>query len=264
MATRRSILKAGVSLFSCAVCGAAPSDRIPDVARADTPNHIRGRGYDLHFIGAQRETIMNRRLAAALDLRTLADRSHLYGIGPIEQLRGEVTVADGRPSLARVGTDGAVRVTESFEAGVPFFVWAEVPAWQTAPIPAEVRSFAELEAFVPRAAAAAGLDPQQPSPFLIRGRPDLIEFHVLNRVGDAAHNMDMHKKIQATFELAKADMVMVGFHSTAHRGIFTPMDSTIHIHFQTADNTKSGHVQKLDLGKEQSLSLPSARPGDRS
>jgi acetolactate decarboxylase len=262
MTTRRSLLQAGLRLCGCALCGPA-FVHIGGPALADEPTHVRGRGYDLHFIGAQRETIMNGRLAAALDLRSLADRSHLYGIGPIEQLRGEVTIADGRPSLARVGTDGAVHVAQSFEAGVPFFIWAEVPAWQMMPIPAEVRSFADLESFVPRAAAAAGLDPQQPLPFLIRGRSDLIEFHVLNRIGDAAHNMEMHKKIQAVFELANAETVMVGFHSTAHRGVFTPMDSTIHIHFQTIDNAKSGHVQKLDLGRDQSLGLPSVGAGGR-
>jgi acetolactate decarboxylase len=257
MTTRRSLLRAGLRLCGCALCGPALV-HIGGPARADEPRHVRGRGYELHFIGTQRETVMNGRLAAALDLRTLAGRSHLYGIGPIEQLRGEVAIADGRPSLARVGADGAVQVAQSFETGVPFFVWAEVPAWHLVPIPAEVRSFADLETFVPRAATAAGLDPQQPLPFLIRGRSALIEFHVLNRTGDAAHNMDMHKKIQAAFELTNAETVMVGFHSTAHRGVFTPMDSTIHIHFQTADNTKSGHVQKLDLGRDQSLSLPAA------
>jgi hypothetical protein len=36
------------------------------------------------------------------------------------------------------------------------------------------------------------------------------------------------------------------------------MDSTIHIHFQTADNSISGHIQKLELGKDLSLALPSA------
>ncbi len=257
MATRRSMLKAGLGLCSCAACGAAPLDHFASAARADAPTRVEGAGYDLRFIGAQRETIMNGRLAAALDLRTLAKTPHLYGIGPIEQLRGEVTIADSRPSLARVGSDGAVRVAENFEAGVPFFVWAEVPAWQTVPIPAEVRSFANLEAFVLRAAASVGLDPQKPTPFLVRGRQDLIEFHVLNRVGDAAHSMEMHKKIQAVFELAQAETIMVGFHSPVHRGIFTPMDSTIHVHFQTADNGKSGHVQKLELGKDLLLGLPS-------
>jgi hypothetical protein len=82
---------------------------------------------------------MNGKLAAALDLRTMADRRHLYGIGPIEQLRGDVTIADSRPALARVASDGTVKVTQSFETGVPFFVWAEVPLWRQTPIPSEVR-----------------------------------------------------------------------------------------------------------------------------
>jgi alpha-acetolactate decarboxylase len=258
MATRRSMLKAGLGLCSCAALGATPFDHDAGAASSDTESHIQGRGYDLRFIGAQRETVMNGKLAATLDLRTLANARHLYGIGPIEQLRGEVTIADSRPSLARVAPDGSVRVTEDFAVGVPFFVWAEVPTWHKVPIPAEVRSFVELEAFVPRAAAALGLDPQRPLPFLIRGQQELIEFHVLNRIGDAPHNMEMHKKIQVVFELAQAETIMVGFYSPGHRGIFTPMDSTMHIHFQTADNGKSGHVQKLELGRGLLLGLPSA------
>jgi hypothetical protein len=49
---------------------------------ADGPTTIRGSGYQLSFIGAQRETIMNGKLAAALDLSTLAHRPHLYGVMP--------------------------------------------------------------------------------------------------------------------------------------------------------------------------------------
>ena len=59
--------------------------------------------------------------------------------------------------------------------------------------------------------------------------------------------MEMHKKIQVTFELENAITTIVGFRSTKHRGIFTPGDSNIHIHFQTPDNTKSGHIQKLQF-----------------
>jgi acetolactate decarboxylase len=258
MATRRSMLKAGLGLCSCAASSAMLLDHGAGAAKTDAPTRVQGPGYDLRFIGAQRETVMNGKLAAALDLRMLSNAVHLFGIGPIEQLRGEVTIADSRPSLARVAPDGAVRVTESFDVGVPFFVWAEVPLWRTLPISAEVHSFADLEAFFPHAAASVGLDPQQPIPFLIHGRQDLIEFHVLNRIGNAPHNMEMHKKIQVVFELTQADAIIVGFHSAAHRGIFTPIDSAMHIHFQTADNSKSGHVQKLELGRDLLLALPSA------
>jgi hypothetical protein len=99
MVTRRSILKVGVSLCSCAACGVAAFDGLARAVRADAPVRVQGRGYDFRFLGAQRETIRNGKLAAALDLRTLAKTPHLYGIGPIEQLRGEVTIADSRPSL---------------------------------------------------------------------------------------------------------------------------------------------------------------------
>jgi acetolactate decarboxylase len=201
---------------------------------------------------------MNGKLAAVLDLRTLASRQHLYGIGPIEQLRGEVTIADSRPALARVASDDTVKVAQSFEAGVPFFVWAEVPLWQQVMIPPDVRSFEELESFVPKAAAAAGLDADKPLPFVVDGRERLIEFHIVNRIGDGPHNMEMHKKIQITFELENAETTIVGFHSTKHRGIFTPGDSNIHIHFQTPDNTKSGHIQKLQLGDGAVLRLPAS------
>ena len=217
---------------------------------------VSGIGYELWFIGAQRETIMNGKLAAALDLRTLADRAHLYGLGPLEQLRGEATIADGRPALARVSLDGMVKVTQSFDAGVPFFVWAEVPRWIEMPIPAEIRSFEDLEHFVPRAATAAGLDTEKPLPFLVSGRQDLIEFHILNRIGDTPHNMEMHEKIKIKFELVKTEATIVGFHSTRRSRVFTPGDSNIHIHFQTPDNSQSGHIEKLNIGAGARLCLP--------
>jgi alpha-acetolactate decarboxylase len=256
MISRRELLGSSLTVCSCAASGGFEIDALAFSAHADSPTAIKGTGYDLWFIGAQRETIMNGKLAAALDLRTLASRPHLYGIGPMEQLRGEVTIANSRRALARVASDGTVKVIPSFETGVPFFVWAEVPLWHQVPIPAGVRSFEELESFVPKAAAAAGLDADKPLPFLVDGRERLIEFHIVNRIGDGPHNMEMHKKIQVPFELKKAEATIVGFHSTKHRGTFTPGDSNIHVHFQTPDNMKSGHIQKLQLGDGAVLSLP--------
>jgi acetolactate decarboxylase len=253
MVARRDVLKTSLTICGCAASGIGWSG---GGARADSRTAINETGYDLWFIGAQRETIMNGKLAAALDLKTLADRPHLYGLGPIEQLRGEVTIADSRPALARVAPDGTVAVTRSFDAGVPFFVWAEVSRWIEMPIPAEIRSFEDLERFVPRAAKDAGLDVEKPLPFLLKGREDLIEFHILNRIGDPPHNMEEHKKIQIKFELEKVGATIVGFHSTKHRGIFTPGDSNIHIHFQTPDNSNSGHIQKLEIGSGATLGLP--------
>src|ERR1700719_234393 len=175
MISRRQLLKASLTVCGCSTCGGLGLGAFTHNARADGPIAIKGAGYDLWFVGSQRETIMNGRLAAVLDLNTLASRQHLYGLGPIEQLRGEVTIADSRPALARIAPDGTVNVTGSFDAGVPFFVWAEVPQWIKMPIPVEVRSCEDLERFLPRAAEAIGLDAEKPLPFLVSGREDLIE-----------------------------------------------------------------------------------------
>jgi acetolactate decarboxylase len=70
--------------------------------------------------------------------------------------------------------------------------------------------------------------------------------------------MEEHQKIQIVFELARVEATIVGFHSTRHRGIFTPGDSNIHIHFQTPDNSNFRHIQKLEVADGATLCLPAA------
>ncbi len=83
-------------MCTCTVCASLDFDFGGRWVRAGQQTDFRGRGYDFHFIGAQRDTVMNGELAAVLDLRPLAKTPHLYGIGPIEQLRGDVRRANQR------------------------------------------------------------------------------------------------------------------------------------------------------------------------
>jgi len=256
MFSRRALIRASVGLCSCGACVATGPASLATAARAE-PTHIPGSGYDLRFIGSQRDTIANGRVGALIDMRTLANKPNLYAIGPIERLRGEVTVIDSRPSMSRVGPNRSILVAENFETSAPFLVWAEVPVWRTLPMPTQVRSFTDLEAFVPRAIETVGLDLQRPVPFLVSGQEDLIEFHILNH-GDEPYNPAKIKDIQIPFNVARTDATVVGFYSLSHRGIFTPMDSTIHIHFQTVKNDVSGHIHTLEIGAGAVLSLPRA------
>jgi acetolactate decarboxylase len=251
--SRRAVLKASIGTCTCATC-AAMAGLWP--AGAIEPATVKRPGYKLRFVGAQRDTIVDGKTGALIDLRVLAATAHLYAIGPIEELRGEITVIDSKPSLARVAPNGGVHVAENFDTGASYLVWAEVPRWQTVSIPPEVQSFAQLEAFVPQAAAAINLPADAPLPFLVRGRDEIIDFHVLNRMGNEPHNSEKHKQIQVSFELKRVEAIIVGFHSRSHRGIFTGMDTNIHIHFQTPDNGISGHIHSLEVGPGAVLSLP--------
>ena len=191
MPTRRGFFVAG-----CAACAALASIRLSNVATAGTATaeEIHEPGYLLRFIGSVRETIMAGKRAALLDLSTLKGRPHLYGLGPLEGLVGEVTIADGRPALARVGVDHMVHVTESYDGGVPFFVWAEVPVWQAIPVPSDISSYSALEAFVGEAGKRAGL--AQAFPFVVAGRPRLIEFHIVDAKSDTPSGMGLIKRFK--------------------------------------------------------------------
>jgi acetolactate decarboxylase len=256
MLSRRGLIHQ-VFVSSCTACaGLALGSRYRAVA-IDLAQHneIDGLGYKLWFIGGMRDAIMNGRREATLDLRTLKNQPHLYGVGPIEGLSGEATIADSRPSLARVGSDKRAHVTEDFEAGVPFFVWAQVAAWRDVAIPDQVRSYADLELFVGTAGKEAGLT--QAFPFVVTGRPDLIDYHIVDAKSDTPVGMAAHQKIQIPFEMHDQEATLVGFWSDKHYGIFTPMGSNIHIHFQSTDNSASGHVQGLKLGEgSKTLRIP--------
>ncbi len=255
MLTRRHLLHTGL-FTGCAVCADLATSRLAtaDVSQVVAPSKISGPGYEMSFVGSQRQTIMTGDRADHLDLRTLKGRSHLYGIGPIEGLTGEVTIADSRPSLARVGDDHLVHVTESYEAGVPFFVWAEVSMWQTQELPDDVRTYGELEKFVGEAGTRTGLS--QAFPFVMTGRPELIDFHIVNATPATPPGPEAHKKIQIPFDLHGQDVRFVGFWSRQHQGIFTPMGTNMHVHFQRLDNKVSGHVQGLNLAQGMKLGLP--------
>jgi acetolactate decarboxylase len=256
MLSRRGLLHR-TFISGCAACAAlAIGSKYRALAiESAHPNEIDGAGYKLWFIGGMRDAIMAGKREAMLDLRALKDQSHLYGVGPLDGLSGEVTIADSRPSLARVGSDKRVHVTENFEAGAPFFVWAHVPRWTDIAVSEQVRTYQELELFVGQAGKHAGLI--QPFPFVVTGRPRLVDFHIVDAKPDTPAGMAAHQKIQIPFEIHEQEATLVGFWSDKHHGIFTPVGSNVHIHFQTSNNDNSGHVQGIDRGQGgMSLRLP--------
>jgi acetolactate decarboxylase len=252
--TRRNLLHAGAK--GCATCAAISLGLASSHAATATATEIDGNGYALRFIGNQREAMMMGKREATLDLRTLKGRPHLYGLGPLEWLSGEVTIADQRPSLTRIGPDQKLQVTESYDAEVSFFVWAEVPSWHTLPVPTGVDSYRQLEAFVGEAGRRNGL--MQAFPFLISGSAETVNFHVGNSTPDTPPTMEAALRTAVSFTLQRQQATYVGFWSNQHHGVFTHADQDIHVHLQTPDNKISGHVDAVRFGGEMLLSLPKA------
>src|SRR5229473_2894910 len=186
MLNRRRLLLTG-----CVTCAALASFRSSGMAAAYAPtDEIRGPGYVLRYAGSIREAIMMGKRDAVLDLRTLKGTSHLWGLGALGGLTGEITIADGLSLLARVGTDRSIQVTEGYDGDATICVWAEVPSWQTTSVPPDIRTYSELEMFVGDIGKKAGLS--QAFPFVVTGRPKQMDFHVVDAKPDTLPGMTNH------------------------------------------------------------------------
>ncbi|MCB2205105.1 acetolactate decarboxylase [bacterium] len=209
----------------------------------------------VYTAGEIRKVMRDGDLRPTMDLTDFAPDAPVYAIGPVEGLQGEITVWNGRPSIARVQSD-TVSVASTFEVRASFLVYAEVPSWQEVPIPAEVQDLAGLENFVARAAVEHGIDVNDAFPFGVRGVLPYVAYHVVNKTDTTTHSREKCEQVQVHFSLENADVRLLGFYSDHHHGIFTHHGSNMHVHMVTADGRKSGHLESATLSSNAVLLLP--------
>ena len=216
-------------------------------------------GSGVRWIGAQRD-VLGGDLRGHGELGALSTVSHLYALGPLEELRGEVSIFDSAPSIARI-EQGRVVTAVRWSVRACFLVWAEVPEWSERtpdPVPADLDG---IERAAVTLAGEAGLDPSRPLPFRIRGTAVEATFHVLDKRDDLPHNPERHEEAKVRRILKHTPVELIGFYSRQHRGIFTPQESNVHVHLRTEDGQISGHLEAIRLAQGARLAVPA--PGWR-
>jgi acetolactate decarboxylase len=212
------------------------------------------------WAGAQRDVLAGD-LRATVGLTELQHLPHLYALGPLEGLTGEISVFDGVPAIARVRA-GDVTVDCESGARACFLVYADVPSWQWTTVAAPLDG-KDLTSEVPQRAAGNGVaSAGAPLAFLLRGMATELVYHVLDKQDGLSHSPERHEAIKVRFTLRDREVEVLGFHSSAHRGIFTPADSDIHMHFRSLDGRASGHVERLAMAPGWALGRPALEDRD--
>jgi len=247
-----------LSLLLMPLLYAAPADLAgseranPDtvLAESESPPWVR-------YVGNRRAIMKQGDLSARIALNSLAGVDHLYALGPVEGLRGEVTIYDGMPSITTL-SDDAAEVSTAMDAQAIFLVYGAASEWTEVPVSESITGLEELEAFVRLEAETVGLDLETPFPFRIEGAVDTAAYHVIWRTDDRAmHNHAAHQKAKRMFELSDEPVRMVGFWLHAGgEGVYTHPGMRTHVHIMNADNTTSGHLDDLTLPAGATLYLP--------
>jgi hypothetical protein len=184
---------------------------------------------------------------------------HVYGVGALSGLRGEVLLIDGR-AFTSIADGAGLVVRHSMTETATLLVAATVPAWKSVPISAPLGG-AELDGRLEALAREHGLDIDKPFPLLIEGSLVDAEWHVLDggmKAGESSHAEHMRNAV--TGKLVATPATVVGFFSKHDEGIFTHVGQRTHFHVMTADQTIMGHVDRLAVRAGGTLKLPARVP----
>jgi acetolactate decarboxylase len=191
------------------------------------------------------------------NLADLPRSTQLYAIGPAAGLVGEITVIDGRLSLAR-SEHGKVETSSDFKGQASFLVWATVPQWQDAvPIGQSVANAVDLEKLIETKARLAGLDTDEPFPFLLQGTFPSVNYHVvMPPPARGLHgNSASHVESQLNLSGKGKSGTVVGFYSKKHEGVFTHSGSYSHLHLSLEEGN-SGHIDDIEVSADVRLLFP--------
>lgn len=205
--------------------------------------------------GALRNIMMQGDLSAHLALDSLTKQPHLYGLGPVAGLQGEIMLVDSKPYVCRV-QQGKPITQLDLSVGAAMLVYASVPRWKAVPVRATVNNVADLEKHLDGWCRANGIDGSEPFPFRLTGIVTKAKYHVIDWKAGATHTMDNHKQFAYTGTLSNTPVELLGFYSNRHQGVFTHHTTNLHMHLMNADRTLVGHVDDLLFSGPMTLQLP--------
>ena len=225
----------------CPVCGMTLK-----IIDEPVSNKIQGADYSVKVIGAMMNVMHQGELFGRINLDTISSKKHLFGLGPIEYLKGEVLIKDGKCFVSRVSSNGEITVENNFKVRAPFFVYGNVDKWDETALPDSVQSLTQLNSFLEQATG----NHSRPFAFRLTADIDSCEIHIVNLPnGKEVHSPQEAHEGQKSYSLQNERAELVGFFSTEHQMVFTHHDTFVHIHLISSDGKKMGHLDNLMIKK---------------
>ena len=198
----------------------------------------------VHITGEMRNVMWKGQLEGNIHLDTIANKSNVVGLGPLEYLGGEIIVIDGKSYKSIVISDSRMEIVETFNIKAPFFAHANILNWSEELIDVDIQTIQQLESFLDNKMSGSS----QPLMFKLAGFVKEATIHIVNLPAGAKVSSpnDAHKGL-VKYQMENQEAEIVGFFSKEHKGIFTHHDSYLHMHLMTKDKQMMGHLDELSI-----------------
>lgn len=207
--------------------------------------------------GQMKNVMWKGQLYGNINLDTIANRTGLYGFGPVEYLAGEILIIDGKSYKSTVVSDTTMKVEETYHIKAPFFGYANIAKWTEQTFPDSIQTIQELERYLDQVTEFS------PRPFMFKlsGTVEQATIHIVNLPkGSKVSSPDEAHRGQVNYKLKDEQSDIIGFFSTKHKAVFTHHDTYLHMHLITADRQKMGHLDEALFKKgTMKLYLPANR-----
>lgn len=140
----------------------------------------------------------------------------------MENLSGEIQVLDGSIYNSRVKS-GDLFMDNSSTTKAALLVYTYMEEWKPLEVPADVKSIADFENLFAAYKKQHGISADRPIPFLLDGRPASLDWHVIDWKKGMKQTHHNHKTSGASGSLADELVEILGFYSTEHKGVYTPL-----------------------------------------
>jgi len=200
----------------------------------------------VQITGEMRNVMWKGQLEGNIHLDTIANKSNVVGLGPLEYLGGEIIIMDGKSYKSMVRSDSSMEVVETFNVKAPFFAHAEISNWSEELLDVDIQTIQLLESFLDNKMSESS----QPFMFKLAGFVKEATIHVVNLPAGAKVSSpnDAHKGL-VKYQMENKEAEIVGFFSKEHKGIFTHHDTYLHLHLITKDKQMMGHLDELSIEK---------------
>ena len=197
---------------------------------------------DIKIVGEMKNVMWKGQLYGNINLDTISNKEHLYGLGPVEYLSGELMIFDGKSYKSTVLTPSTMKVEETYDIKAPFFGYANISKWTEQTLPDSIQTIQQLETYLNK------VSKNSPRPFMYKltGTVEQATIHIVNLPeGSKVSSPDEAHKGQKNYELQNEQADIIGFFSTEHKAIFTHHDTFLHMHLITSDRQKMGHLDEV-------------------
>ena len=180
------------------------------------------------------------------------------GVGVLKDLKGYVTVIQGKAWVAETG-DGRVvdRVTEKPTGGAALMVVTNVGRWRASAISKAV-PLSELGDQISARISQVGLPADRPIPFRVRG--DLVDavWHVIDgdRIDQTMKTSEAVKRAAPAQTRTRVRADIVGFYAPMQGGVITDPGRAVRAHIVVPSERVSGHLDNAIIQPMSLLLLP--------